>query len=126
MKNLVWPERPDSNAGSPVDETTVRVLDPGRGKTKTGYMWTMARDERAWSGADPPGVIYEYAPGRSGKHGETLLEGFQGTVQSLPPRRRGRPHQIRTLRPRMGRPHARCRYPANDNNSTDYATKRAA
>ena len=29
-----------------LDETTVRVLDPGRGKTKTGYMWTMARDER--------------------------------------------------------------------------------
>ena len=64
-----------------LDETTVRVLDPGRGKTKTGYMWTMARDGRSWSGADPPGVVYEYAPGRSGKHGETLLEGFQGTVQ---------------------------------------------
>ena len=64
-----------------LDETTVRVLDPGRGKTKTGYMWTMARDERGWSGPDPPGVVYEYAPGRSGKHGEKLLEGFEGTVQ---------------------------------------------
>ena len=39
------------------------------------------RDERAWSGADPPGVAYEYAPGRSGKHGERLLQGFRGTVQ---------------------------------------------
>ena len=68
-----------SNLG--LDETTVRVLDPGRGKTRTGYMWTMARDERGWSGPDPPGVIYEYAPGRSGKHGEKLLEGFEGTVQ---------------------------------------------
>ena len=38
-----------------LDETTVRVLDPGRGKTKTGYMWTMARDERGWSGPDPAG-----------------------------------------------------------------------
>ncbi len=37
-----------------LDETTVRVLDPGRGKTKTGYLWTMARDER--SGADPRGL----------------------------------------------------------------------
>ena len=64
-----------------LDETTVRVLDPGRGKTKTGYLWTMARDERGWSGPDPPGVVYEYAPSRSGKHGEKLLEGFQGTVQ---------------------------------------------
>ena len=57
------------------------VLDPGRGKTKTGYLWTMVRDGRAWSGADPPGVAYEYAPGRSGEHGERLLEGFRGTVQ---------------------------------------------
>lgn len=29
-----------------VDETPVPVLDPGRGKTKTGYFWTMARDDR--------------------------------------------------------------------------------
>ena len=64
-----------------MDETTVRVLDPGRGRTKTGYMWTMVRDERPWSGADPPGVVYSYAPGRGGKHGEKLLEGFSGTLQ---------------------------------------------
>ncbi len=64
-----------------VDETPVRVLDPGRGKTKTGYMWTMAHDERAWCGADPPGVVYRYAPSRGGAHGEKLLEGFSGTAQ---------------------------------------------
>ena len=64
-----------------MDETTVRVLDPGRGKTKTGYMWTMVRDERPWCGADPPGVVYRYAPSRGGKHGEKLLEGFSGTAQ---------------------------------------------
>ncbi|MYH33796.1 MAG: IS66 family transposase [Gammaproteobacteria bacterium] len=57
------------------------VLDPGRGKTKQGYMWTMVRDERPWSGSDPPGVVYGYAPGRGGKHGEALLEGFSGTLQ---------------------------------------------
>ena len=49
-----------------LDETTVRVLDPGRGKTRAGYMWTMERGERAWCGADPPGVVYDYAPSRSG------------------------------------------------------------
>ncbi len=64
-----------------LDETTVRVLAPGRGKTKTGYLWTIARDERSWSGADPPGVVYEYELSRNGEHGEKLLEGFQGTVQ---------------------------------------------
>ena len=63
-----------------VDETPVRVLDPGRGKTKTGYLWTMVREERAWCGAHPPGVVYEYAPSRSGAHGEKRLEGFSGTV----------------------------------------------
>ena len=64
-----------------VDETPVPVLDPGRGKTKTGYMWTMVRDERPWSGADPPGVVYAYAPGGGGKHAEKLLAGFSGTAQ---------------------------------------------
>jgi transposase len=27
-----------------VDETTAPVLDPGRGKTKTGYLWAVLRD----------------------------------------------------------------------------------
>ena len=63
-----------------VDETPVRVLDPGRGKTKTGYLWAMVRDERGWCGADPPGVVYAYAPSRAGANGEKLLEGFSGTV----------------------------------------------
>jgi transposase len=64
-----------------MDETTAPVLDPGRGKTKTGYLWALARDDRAWAGNDPPGVVYHYAPGRSGKHAETLLDGFDGILQ---------------------------------------------
>src|SRR5256885_7174485 len=46
------------------DETTAPVLDPGRGRTKTGQLWAYARDERPWGGADPPGVVYVYAPDR--------------------------------------------------------------
>ena len=64
-----------------MDETPIPVLDPGRGKTKQGFMWTMVRDERPWSGSDPPGVVYAYAPGRGGRYGEALLEGFSGTLQ---------------------------------------------
>ena len=64
-----------------MDETTIRVLDPGRGKTRTGYLWTMARDDRSWGGPDPPGVVYAYARGRGGHHGEKSLEGFAGTLQ---------------------------------------------
>lgn len=63
-----------------MDETTLPVLDPGRGKTKTGYLWTLARNERGFGGTGPPGVVYAYAPGRGGKHAEDMLEGFAGTL----------------------------------------------
>ena len=41
-----------------VDETKAPVLDPGRGKTKTGQLWAYARDDRPWGGPDPPAVAY--------------------------------------------------------------------
>lgn len=64
-----------------MDETTAPVLDPGRRKTKTGYFWALARDDRPWGGEDPPGVAFTYAPGRSGQYAEDILEGFTGTLQ---------------------------------------------
>jgi len=63
------------------DETRCPVLDPGRGKTKTGYLWAIARDDRPWGGSDPPAVAYIYAPGRGGEHAATLLGGFSGILQ---------------------------------------------
>src|SRR5579872_1530788 len=33
-----------------VDETPAPVLDPGRGRTKTGYFWALSRDDRPWAG----------------------------------------------------------------------------
>jgi transposase len=64
-----------------MDETRAPVLDPGRKKTKTGYLWALARDDRPWGGADPPGVAYFYAPGRGGKHAEHFLADFSGALQ---------------------------------------------
>ncbi len=64
-----------------MDETTAPVLDPGRGTTKTGYLWALARDDRPWGGEDPPGVVYFYAPGRAGENAETFLTGFDGILQ---------------------------------------------
>ena len=64
-----------------MDETRAPVLDPGRGKTKTGWLWALARDDRNWGGADPPGVVYFYAPGRGGEHAEGFLDGFEGILQ---------------------------------------------
>lgn len=57
------------------------MLDPGRRKTKTGYFWALARDDRPWGGDDPPGVAFTYAPGRSGQYAEDILKGFTGVLQ---------------------------------------------
>ena len=64
-----------------VDETVAPVLDPGRGRTKKGYFWAIARDDRPWSGTDPPAVAYTYAPGRGAVHALKLLETYCGIVQ---------------------------------------------
>src|SRR6516164_5226437 len=64
-----------------VDETRAPVLDPGRGRTKTGYFWAISRDDRPWGGTDPPAVAYTYAPGRGGEHLEKLLANYRGIVQ---------------------------------------------
>lgn len=63
------------------DETTAPVLDPGRGRTKTGQLFAYARDDRPWGGGDPPGVVYLYAPDRKGETIGRHLAGFAGTLQ---------------------------------------------
>jgi transposase len=63
------------------DETTAPVLDPGRGRTKTGQLWAYARDDRPWSGPAPPAVAYVYAPDRKAERPVAHLEGFQGVLQ---------------------------------------------
>ena len=64
-----------------MDETRAPVLDPGARKTKTGYFWALARDDRPWGGASPPGVAFTYTPGRGGQHAERILQGFGGILQ---------------------------------------------
>ena len=63
------------------DETTAPVLDPGRGRTKTGQLWAYARDDRPWGGADPPAVAYVYAPDRKAERPIAHLAGFSGVLQ---------------------------------------------
>jgi transposase len=63
------------------DETTAPVLDPGRGRTKTGQLWAYARDDRPWGGADPPAVAYVYAPDRKAMRPIAHLAGFKGILQ---------------------------------------------
>jgi transposase len=63
------------------DETAAPVLDPGRGRCKTGRLWAYARDDRPWRGPEPPGVAYRYAPDRKGANAEAHLAGFKGVLQ---------------------------------------------
>jgi len=81
----LWRHLREILLGSPrlfVDETRAPVLDPGRGRTKTGYFWSIARDDSTWrGGTGPPAVAYTYAPGRGAEHAVTLLAGYRGIVQ---------------------------------------------
>src|SRR4051795_3036124 len=63
------------------DDTTLPVLDPGRGRTKTGRLWGYAIDDRPWGGSTPPAVVYLYAEDRKGEHPAAHLADFRGILQ---------------------------------------------
>jgi hypothetical protein len=63
------------------DDTRLPVLDPGRGRTKTGCLWGYAIDDRPWGGETPPAVVYLYAEDRKGEHPAAHLAEFQGILQ---------------------------------------------
>ncbi len=64
------------------DDTPIPVLDPGRGRTQTGRIWTYVRDDRPAAGPDPPAVWYRYSPDRKGEHPQTHLQSFRGILQA--------------------------------------------
>jgi transposase len=63
------------------DDTTLPVLDPGRGRTKTGRLWCYAVDNRPWCGPGHPAAAYLYSENRKGEHPQTHLRGFRGLLQ---------------------------------------------
>jgi transposase len=50
------------------DDTTVPVLAPGLGKTRTGRLWVIVRDERPFGSAIPPAAYYPQKCMRVGGH----------------------------------------------------------
>jgi transposase len=64
------------------DDTSLPVLDPGRGKTKTGRLWTYVRDDRPSGSRDPPAVWYRYSPDRKSEHPRAHLRKFRGILQA--------------------------------------------
>lgn len=63
------------------DDTPVPVLDPGRGRTRTGRLWVYARDDRPWAGPDPPAAVYLYSPDRRAERPAAHLKTFCGILQ---------------------------------------------
>lgn len=63
------------------DDTTLPVLDPGRGRTKTGRIWCYAVDDRPWAGPTHPVAAYVYAEDRKGSHPARHLAAFRGVLQ---------------------------------------------
>jgi transposase len=64
------------------DDTTVKVLAPGLGKTKTGRIWTYVRDGRKYGDSTPPAVCYFYSPDRKGIRPESHLKDFTGVLHA--------------------------------------------
>jgi transposase len=64
------------------DDTPVPVLDPGRGRTKTGRLWVYVRDDRPAGSAEPPAAWYRYSPDRKGEHPQDHLKDFRGILQA--------------------------------------------
>lgn len=64
------------------DDTTVPVLTPGLGKTKTGRLWVYVRDERPFGGERKPAALYCYSPDRKGIHPQEHLRDYEGILQA--------------------------------------------
>lgn len=64
------------------DDTTIRVLAPGRGRTREARVWVYAFDPRPWSGTGPPAAFYRYSPDRKGERPQGHLAGFGGWLHA--------------------------------------------
>ncbi len=64
------------------DDTTVPVLAPRLGRTKTGRLWVYVRDDRPFCGTAPPAAAYYYSPDRGAEHPAAHMAGFTGFLQA--------------------------------------------
>lgn len=64
------------------DDTPIPVLEPGRGKTKTGRLWTYVRDDRPAGEESAPAVWFAYSEDRKGEHPRTHLKSFKGALHA--------------------------------------------
>ena len=63
------------------DDTTLPVLDPGRGRTKTGHLWCYAVDDRPWCGRSHPAAASIYSEDRKTARPAEHQAPFKGVLQ---------------------------------------------
>lgn len=64
------------------DDTPVKVLAPGLGKTKIGRIWSYVRDSRPYGDSTPPAVCYFYSSDRKGERPKEHLQEFSGVLHA--------------------------------------------
>lgn len=65
-----------------MDETTIPMLTPGKGKTSTSYLFAIHRDDRSFGGNLPPIVLYCPSKTRAMYKIHELLSGVTAIVQT--------------------------------------------
>lgn len=63
------------------DDTRLPVLAPGKGRTRIGYLWGVARDDSPWQGDLPPAVAYVYTEDRVWNRAREVLADYTGVLQ---------------------------------------------
>ncbi len=64
------------------DDTTIKVLAPSYGKTRTARFWVYAVDPRIWAGLGPPAAFYRYSSDRDRKMPREHPAGFCGFLHA--------------------------------------------
>jgi len=64
------------------DDTPVKLLSPGAGKTKTARLWVYARDERPWDSKAPPAAWYRFSTDRKAARTKDHLKNYEGWMHA--------------------------------------------
>lgn len=64
------------------DDTPVPVLEPGKGRTRTGRLWTYVSDGRPWGDKMPAAACYFFSPDRKSQHPKEHLATFSGVLHA--------------------------------------------
>ena len=64
------------------DDTPVKLLSPGAGKTKTARLWAYVRDQRPWASDAPPAAFYRFSRDRKGEQPTEHLKDYTGWMHA--------------------------------------------